>query len=55
MPNIPDGHPHPFILLLVALMILTPFAGADHMIATLLLLGGATWLIRRFRAKAQKT
>ena len=29
MPNIPDGHPHPFILLLVALMILTPFAGAE--------------------------
>ena len=30
----------------------TPFAGADHMIATLLVVGGAAWLIRQFRAKA---
>lgn len=34
--------------------LVTPFAGADHIIATLLVLGGTAWLIRRFRVKAQR-
>ncbi|MFT5127680.1 MAG: hydrogenase/urease accessory protein HupE [Rhodothermales bacterium] len=32
----------------------TPFAGADHMLATMLVIAGTAWLVRRFRAKAQK-